>query len=74
MFVIVYFEVWNRANLVLIFVSIFGLRESGEISVSAERLKMSLVIMDLMEDSSAEVLEFPFRNGFLEYQTLELYK
>jgi len=58
MFVPVDFEVRNRANLGLIFVSIFGSSESGEISVSAKRLKMVLVIMDLMKDTSVEVLEF----------------
>lgn len=42
MFVPVDFEVRNRANLGLIFVSIFGSSESGEISVSAERLKICL--------------------------------
>lgn len=50
MFVPVNFEVMNRAIkgwFLLIFVSIFGSSESGEISVSVEKLKMVLVIMDL---------------------------
>jgi hypothetical protein len=50
MFVPVDFEVMNRAikgSFLLIFVSIFGSSESGDISVSAEKLKMVLVRMDL---------------------------
>ena len=58
------FEVRNRTTkgwFLLIFVSIFGSSESGESPVSAKRVKMVLVIMDLRWDTLVEAVEFPIR-------------
>jgi hypothetical protein len=43
------------------FCLIFGSGDSGESSVSAERIKMVLVIMDLRWNTSVEAVEFPIR-------------
>jgi hypothetical protein len=47
------------------FFTIFESGEPGEFPVSAERLKIVLLIMDLRCDNSVEAVEFPIRAAIL---------